>query len=90
MSTIFDVAVMGGGPGGYVAALRAAQNGLSVVCIDDGVNAQGEPSPGGTCLNVGCIPSNRCCNLPSCTRKYSMRQAFMALTLKAYLSMLPR
>ena len=42
---------------GYVAALRAAQNGLSVVCIDDGVNAQGEPSPGGTCLNVGCIPS---------------------------------
>ncbi|NYY78019.1 hypothetical protein DMI69_02115 [Escherichia coli] len=34
--------------GGYVAALRAAQNGLSVVCIDDGVNAQGEPSPGGT------------------------------------------
>lgn len=55
MSTIFDVAVMGGG--GYVAALRAAQNGLSVVCIDDGVNAQGEPSPGGTCLNVGCIPS---------------------------------
>ncbi len=57
MSTIFDVAVMGGGPGGYVAALRAAQNGLSVVCIDDGVNAQGEPSPGGTCLNVGCIPS---------------------------------
>ena len=43
MSTIFDVAVMGGGPGGYVAALRAAQNGLSVVCIDDGVNAQGEP-----------------------------------------------
>lgn len=57
MSTIFDVAVMGDGPGGYVAALRAAQNGLSVVCIDDGVNAQGEPSPGGTCLNVGCIPS---------------------------------
>lgn len=57
MSTIFDVAVMGGGPGGYVAALRAVQNGLSVVCIDDGVNAQGEPSPGGTCLNVGCIPS---------------------------------
>lgn len=57
MSTIFDVAVMGGGPGGYVTALRAAQRGLSVVCIDDGTNAQGEPSPGGTCLNVGCIPS---------------------------------
>ncbi|MEN0616212.1 dihydrolipoyl dehydrogenase [Klebsiella indica] len=57
MNTIFDVAVMGGGPGGYVAALRAAQRGLSVICIDDGVNEQGEPSPGGTCLNVGCIPS---------------------------------
>jgi dihydrolipoamide dehydrogenase len=57
MKTLFDVAVMGGGPGGYVAALRAAQRGLTVVCIDDGVNAQGEPSPGGTCLNVGCIPS---------------------------------
>lgn len=57
MNMIFDVAVMGGGPGGYVTALRAAQRGLSVVCIDDGVNAQGEPSPGGTCLNVGCIPS---------------------------------
>lgn len=57
MNTIFDVAVMGGGPGGYVAALRAAQRGLSVICIDDGVNGQGEPSPGGTCLNVGCIPS---------------------------------
>lgn len=57
MSKIFDVAVMGGGPGGYVAALRAAQHGLSVVCIDDGINPQGEPSPGGTCLNVGCIPS---------------------------------
>ena len=57
MNTIFDIAVMGGGPGGYVTALRAAQRGLSVVCIDDGVNVQGEPSPGGTCLNVGCIPS---------------------------------
>lgn len=87
MSTIFDVAVMGGGPGGYVAALRAAQNGLSVVCIDDGVNAQGEPSPGGTCLNVGCIPSKSLRNLPNCTRKCSMRRAFMALMLTAYLSM---
>lgn len=57
MNMIFDVAVMGGGPGGYVAALRAAQRGLSVVCIDDGVDTQGKPSPGGTCLNVGCIPS---------------------------------
>ena len=54
---IADVVVIGGGPGGYIAALRAAQNGLSVVCIDEGINKKGEPSPGGTCLNVGCIPS---------------------------------
>lgn len=57
MSQIFDVAVIGAGPGGYVAALRASQRGLKVACIDDGLNTQGEPSPGGTCLNVGCIPS---------------------------------
>ena len=57
MKEIADVAVIGGGPGGYITALRAAQHGLSVICIDDGVDAKGEPSPGGTCLNVGCIPS---------------------------------
>lgn len=87
MSTIFDVAVMGGGPSGYVAALRAAQNGLSVVCIDDGVNAQGEPSPGGTCLNVGCIPSKSLLQSSELYAKCSMRRAFMALMLTAYLSM---
>ena len=53
----FDVAVIGAGPGGYVAAIRCAQLGLSVVCIDDRKNAQGKPSLGGACLNVGCIPS---------------------------------
>lgn len=57
MSKRYDVAVIGAGPGGYVCALRAAQRGLSTVCIDDFVNQKGEPSPGGTCLNVGCIPS---------------------------------
>ncbi|MBD0787324.1 dihydrolipoyl dehydrogenase [Vibrio sp. Y2-5] len=57
MSTLFDVAVIGAGPGGYVAAIRAAQLGLKVACIDDFSNSEGEPSPGGTCLNVGCIPS---------------------------------
>jgi dihydrolipoamide dehydrogenase len=53
----FDVAVIGAGPGGYVAAIRCAQLGLKTVCIDEWKNAQGKPSLGGTCLNVGCIPS---------------------------------
>jgi dihydrolipoamide dehydrogenase len=57
MARIFDVAVIGAGPGGYVAAIRAAQLGFNVVCIDDFRNAKGAPSLGGTCLNVGCIPS---------------------------------
>jgi dihydrolipoamide dehydrogenase len=53
----FDVVVIGAGPGGYVAAIRCAQLGLSVACVDAGQNAQDKPSLGGTCLNVGCIPS---------------------------------
>jgi dihydrolipoamide dehydrogenase len=53
----FDLVVIGAGPGGYVAAIRAAQLGLSVACIDAWSNAQGKPAPGGTCTNVGCIPS---------------------------------
>jgi dihydrolipoamide dehydrogenase len=57
MSKMFDVAVIGAGPGGYVAAIRAAQLGLSVVCIDAWQRADGAPAPGGTCTNVGCIPS---------------------------------
>ena len=57
MAKTFDVAVIGAGPGGYTAAIRAAQLGLSTVCIDEWKNARGKPSLGGTCLNVGCIPS---------------------------------
>ena len=57
MAKSFDVAVIGAGPGGYTAAIRAAQLGLNTVCIDDWKNARGKPSLGGTCLNVGCIPS---------------------------------
>jgi dihydrolipoamide dehydrogenase len=57
MAKSFDVAVIGAGPGGYTAAIRAAQLGLSAVCIDEWKNAKGKPSLGGTCLNVGCIPS---------------------------------
>ena len=57
MSEQFDVVVIGGGPAGYVAAIRAAQLGLKVACIDKFVGKNGKPSLGGTCLNVGCIPS---------------------------------
>lgn len=57
MSSSFDVIVIGAGPGGYIAAIRAAQLGMQVACIDAWSNAQGGPAPGGTCTNVGCIPS---------------------------------
>ncbi|UJP05153.1 MAG: dihydrolipoyl dehydrogenase [Nitrosomonas sp.] len=57
MSEVFDVAVIGAGPGGYVAAIRCAQLGLNAVCIDEWKNSKGKASLGGTCLNVGCIPS---------------------------------
>ncbi len=57
MAKNFDVAVIGAGPGGYIAAIRAAQLGLNTVCIDDFQSPDGKPSLGGTCLNVGCIPS---------------------------------
>lgn len=53
----FDVVVIGAGPGGYVAAIRCAQLGLKVACVDEWKNPQGKASLGGTCLNVGCIPS---------------------------------
>ena len=57
MSQQFDVIVIGAGPGGYIAAIRAAQLGLKTACIDEWKNATGGPAPGGTCTNVGCIPS---------------------------------
>jgi len=53
----FDVAVIGGGPAGYIAAIRAAQLGMQVACIDEAKGADGKPALGGTCTNVGCIPS---------------------------------
>ncbi len=57
MSEKFDVVVIGAGPAGYVCAIRAAQLGLKTACIDPWVDAKGKAKLGGTCLNVGCIPS---------------------------------
>jgi dihydrolipoamide dehydrogenase len=57
VSKQFDVVVIGGGPGGYIAAIRAAQLGFNTACIDEWKNEKGGPAPGGTCTNVGCIPS---------------------------------
>jgi dihydrolipoamide dehydrogenase len=57
----YDLAIIGGGPGGYVAAIKGAQKGLKTVCIE------GRGSLGGTCLNVGCIPSKALLNS---THKY--------------------
>ena len=58
----FDIAIIGGGPGGYVTAIKAGQMGKSVICIDN------SKMLGGTCLNVGCIPSKALLNI---THKYS-------------------
>jgi len=53
----FDVIVIGAGPAGYIAAIRCAQLGMKVACVEEWKTARGEPALGGTCLNVGCIPS---------------------------------
>ena len=53
----YDVVVIGGGPGGYVAAIKASQLGLKTACIEFDEDASGKIKLGGTCLNVGCIPS---------------------------------
>ena len=67
MSQEFDVVVIGGGPGGYVAAIRAAQLGMNTACVEKWTNDKGATVLGGTCLNVGCIPSKA---LLDSTHKY--------------------
>ena len=57
MSDKYDVVVIGSGPAGYVAAIRAAQLGLKTACIEKWKDTAGKGVNGGTCLNVGCIPS---------------------------------
>ena len=57
MSNQFDVIVIGSGPAGYVCAIRCAQLGLKTAVIEQNVGESSQPLLGGTCLNVGCIPS---------------------------------
>jgi dihydrolipoamide dehydrogenase len=75
MSQVFDLAVIGGGPGGYIAAIRGAQLGLRVVCIDAASTPGGESALGGTCTNVGCIPSKA---LLQSSEHFSMAQHGLA------------
>ena len=77
MSKNFDVVVIGAGPAGYVAAIRAAQLGMTVACIDDWKNHDGSLSYGGTCLNAGCIPSKAL--LESSELVYRAKHEFAAL-----------
>ena len=76
MSDDFDVVVIGAGPAGYVCAIRAAQNGLKTVCVDDWQNTDGSRAFGGTCLNAGCIPSKAL--LESSELYYRARHEFSA------------
>ncbi|MBU2238686.1 MAG: dihydrolipoyl dehydrogenase, partial [Gammaproteobacteria bacterium] len=74
MSDKFDVVVIGGGPGGYVAAIRAAQLGLKTACIEKWLDKDSKPRLGGTCLNVGCIPSKAL--LDSSQKYHDAKDAF--------------
>jgi dihydrolipoamide dehydrogenase len=81
MADEFDVIVIGGGPAGYPAAIRAAQNGLTVACIDEWKNRDGAPAFGGTCLNAGCIPSKAL--LESTELYHRLREEFAVHGIRA-------
>ena len=74
MTESYDVAVIGAGPAGYVAAIRCAQLGLKTVCVDRWTDAKGKAALGGTCLNVGCIPSKAL--LDSTERYHNLRHTY--------------
>ena len=80
-SDSFDVIVIGAGPAGYPAAIRAAQNKLTVACIDEWKNHDGTAAFGGTCLNAGCIPSKAL--LESSELFHRLKEEFSAHGIKA-------
>lgn len=75
MSTHFDVIVIGSGPAGYVCAIKCAQLGLSVAVVEQAIGEKGQPELGGTCLNVGCIPSKA---LLDSSHRYAEARSHMA------------
>ena len=77
----YDVIVIGAGPAGYVAAIRSAQLGMKTACIESYRNKHGEPALGGTCLNVGCIPSKAL--LDSSDQYYRLLNTFPEHGIKA-------
>ncbi|HXA93397.1 MAG TPA: FAD-dependent oxidoreductase, partial [Steroidobacteraceae bacterium] len=81
MADSFDVIVIGGGPAGYPAAIRAGQNKLSVACIDEWRNRDSTPAFGGTCLNAGCIPSKAL--LESTELYHRLREEFAVHGIRA-------
>jgi dihydrolipoamide dehydrogenase len=84
MADTYDVVVIGGGPAGYPCALRAAQNGLKVACVDMWKNHDDKPAFGGTCLNAGCIPSKAL--LESSELVYRAQHEFAAHGIKTDVS----
>jgi dihydrolipoamide dehydrogenase len=84
MADGYDVVVIGGGPAGYPCALRAAQNGLKVACVDVWKNHDDKPAFGGTCLNAGCIPSKAL--LESSELVYRAQHEFAAHGIKTDVS----
>lgn len=81
MAKSYDVIVIGAGPAGYVAAIRCAQLGLRTACVDKWVNKKGKPALGGTCLNVGCIPSKDL--LQASENYHKLQHQFGAYGIKA-------
>ena len=71
---MFDVVVIGSGPAGYVAAIRSSQLGLKTLCIEESYDEKGNISLGGTCLNIGCIPSKAL--LDSSNKYYQAKEHF--------------
>ena len=70
----YDVIVIGGGPAGYVAAIKCSQLGLNTACVESSIDSNGTQKYGGTCLNIGCIPSKSL--LDSSQKYYEAAKSF--------------